>query len=133
MKKNWHKSHEERMSFGDRIADKVANFIGSWPFIILQLFLLIVWAIFNAVQFTHLYHFDEFPFVFMNLFMSMEAAFSTPLIMMAQNMSSDRDREQAQHDYDTNIESEKRIEELQLAIARLDTEKLDKIIELLEA
>lgn len=122
----------EKLNFGQRIADKVAKFIGSWKFIILQMSLLIIWAVFNTVQITHVFHFDEFPFVFMNLFMSAEAAFSTPLIMMAQNRSSERDREQAQADFDTNIEAKKEIEQLILKLDTIELEKLDLIINLIK-
>jgi uncharacterized membrane protein len=126
---NWHQAHAAKQSFGERVADKVAAFIGSWTFIILQAFLLTIWVVLNVLQATRALHFDEYPFILMNLFMSAEAAFSTPLIMMAQNRQSDRDREQAQHDYDTNLAAKGEIEELQRCLARMENEKLDKIME----
>jgi uncharacterized membrane protein len=117
---------------GERIADRVAAFIGSWTFILLQAFVLAVWVVVNVLQATRAIHFDEYPFILMNLFMSAEAAFSTPLIMMAQNRQSDRDREQAQHDYDTNLAAKEEIEQLQRRLARMEDEKLDKIMEWME-
>lgn len=116
------------MTVGDRIADNVAAFIGSWKFILLQSFLMACWVLINLDYTLNFIHFDPYPFIFLNLFMSAEAAFSTPLIMMAQNRQSARDREQAQHDYDTNIEAKREIEELQLKLAKIEVEKLDVII-----
>lgn len=128
MKQTWHDKHVADLSFGDKIADSVAGFIGSWRFIIIQSCLLALWAFFNTLQITHAFHFDEFPFVFMNLFMSAEAAFSTPLIMMAQNRAGDRDRHQAEEDYKTNREAKEEIETLQKSLYRVETEKLDSIV-----
>src|SRR6187397_3078883 len=75
-----------------------------------------------------LIRFDVYPFVFLNLFMSAEAAFATPLILMSQNRSAERDREHAQHDYDVNIEAKREIEELMTTLARIEIDKLDKIM-----
>jgi len=74
-----------------------------------------------------------YPFVFLNLFMSAEAAFATPLILMSQNRSAERDREHAQHDYDVNVEAKREIEELMTTLARIEIEKLDKIMAALKA
>lgn len=76
------------------------------------------------------FHFDPFPFIFLNLFMSAMAAYSTPVIMMSQNRAADRDRHNAEADYKTNIDAKKEIEELMLKLDRLEVEKLDHIIRL---
>lgn len=101
-KVNWHQRHQLEMALGDRIADKVTAFLGSWRFIILQTCLMTVWVVWNAViavQFLVGAAFDPFPFIFLNLFMSMEAAYSTPFIMMSQNRQAARDRAQAEQDH----------------------------------
>jgi uncharacterized membrane protein len=126
--RNWHETHVEKQSPGDRIADRVAAFIGSWAFIIGQTGVMAVWVLVNTLALFGFIRFDMYPFVFLNLFMSAEAAFATPLILMSQNRSAERDREHAQHDYDVNIEAKREIEELMTTLARIEIDKLDKIM-----
>jgi uncharacterized membrane protein len=126
--RNWHRAHIEKQSAGDRIADRVASFIGSWAFIIGQTAIMVVWVLVNTLALFGLLRFDEYPFVFLNLFMSAEAAFATPLILMSQNRSADRDREHAEHDYEVNIAAKAEIEELMKTLSRIEIEKLDKIL-----
>jgi len=126
--RNWHETHVEKQSPGDRIADRVAAFIGSWAFIIGQTGVMVVWVLVNTLALFGWVRFDAYPFVFLNLFMSAEAAFATPLILMSQNRSAERDREHAQHDYDVNIEAKREIEELMTTLARIEIDKLDKIM-----
>ncbi|HEU0216527.1 MAG TPA: DUF1003 domain-containing protein, partial [Stellaceae bacterium] len=78
------------------------------------------------------YQFDPYPFILFNLFMSAEAAYSSPLILMSQNRQTDRDREQAQHDYETNVAAKEEIETVLRELGRLELQKLDKILALLE-
>jgi uncharacterized membrane protein len=78
------------------------------------------------------YQFDPYPFILFNLFMSAEAAYSSPLILMSQNRQTDRDREQAQHDYETNVAAKEEIETILRELGRLEQQKLDKILTLLE-
>jgi len=126
--RNWHETHVEKQSPGDRIADRVAAFIGSWAFIIGQTGVMAVWILVNTLALFGFIRFDMYPFVFLNLFMSAEAAFATPLILMSQNRSAERDREHARHDYDVNIEAKREIEELMTTLARIEIDKLDKIM-----
>jgi uncharacterized membrane protein len=128
----WHQKHEAEQTPGDRIADVVAAFIGSWTFIVGQAVLMVIWGVANTLQALHGFHFDEYPFVFLNLFMSAEAAFSTPLILMSQNRAANRDRVQAQHDYDVNIAAKNEIEGVTRELARIENEKLDYIVSILE-
>ncbi len=127
--KNWHQKHTESMKFGDRIADAVANGMGSWTFIIWQTVIVVMWMILNVVGIVQ--HWDVYPFILLNLIFSTQAAYSAPIIMMAQNRQNQRDREQALHDYETNIEAKKEIEALQAQLSAIEIEKLDKIIALL--
>lgn len=128
--KNWHEKHIDDLSFGSRLADYVAKGMGSWKFIIIQTVLVLLWMGLNIVGF--MYHWDVYPFILLNLLFSTQAAYAAPIIMMSQNRQNERDRVQAQADYQTNIEAKKEIEALTLVLNRLEVEKLDKIIEMLE-
>jgi uncharacterized membrane protein len=77
-------------------------------------------------------HWDVYPFILLNLVFSTQAAYAAPIIMMAQNRQSERDRTQASNDYKTNIEAKQEIEELTIKLNTLEVEKLDKIIRMLE-
>ena len=131
--RNWHKAHLEKQSAGDRVADRVASFIGSWAFIIGQTGIMTVWVLVNTLALFGVLRFDEYPFVFLNLFMSAEAAFATPLILMSQNRSADRDREHAEHDYEVNVAAKAEIEQLMTILARIENDKLNRIIAALKA
>jgi uncharacterized membrane protein len=122
----------ENSSMGERVADHVAAFIGSWQFIIIQSVIFVIWVIVNTIWLFERYQFDPYPFILFNLFMSAEAAYSSPLILMAQNRQADRDRLQAQHDYDTNVAAKEEIEMILRELSRLELQKLDKIIALLQ-
>ena len=127
---NWHKKHVETLDFGGRLADFVAKGMGSWKFIIFQSVFVILWMGINVVG--YFYHWDAYPFILLNLLFSTQAAYAAPIIMMSQNRQSDRDRLQAQAYYQTNIEAKQEIEYLATVLSRLETEKLDKIIAMLE-
>jgi uncharacterized membrane protein len=129
-KVNWHQKHAETRSFGDRIADSVANGMGSWKFIIWQTIIVFVWMILNIIAFIT--HWDPYPFILLNLIFSTQAAYAAPIIMMAQNRQNERDRIQAQNDYQTNIDAKLEIEELQIKLNSIETEKLNLIISMLE-
>src|SRR5579862_4144597 len=110
-KATWHDKHVSSLSFGDRIADNVANGMGSWTFIIWQTLIVILWMVLNVVGFVN--HWDVYPFILLNLIFSTQAAYAAPIIMMSQNRQNKRDRVQAQHDYKTNTDAKKEIEALQ--------------------
>ena len=130
-KQTWHQVHEEELSFGDRLSDAVANGMGSWGFIIVQTILVLLWMGLNFVGFVN--HWDPYPFILLNLVFSTQAAYAAPIIMMAQNRQSQRDRAQADEDFNTNVEAKKEIEQLQLLLNKIEIDKLDKIITMLEA
>jgi len=129
-KPTWHDNHKASLKVSDRIADAVANGMGSWRFIILQSIFVIIWMTLNV--WGMIAHWDAYPFILLNLIFSTQAAYAAPIIMMSQNRASQRDRMQAQEDYQTNIEAKKEIEALQLQISNLEIKKLDKIIMMLE-
>ena len=117
-------------TFGERIADEVARFGGSWRFIIIQTVLVVLWMALNLVG--YMYHWDVYPFILLNLVFSTQAAYAAPIIMMAQNRQNDRDRMQAQADYQTNLDAKQEIEALAIKLNQLEVDKLDKIIKLME-
>src|ERR1700744_1324055 len=130
LRKTWHDTHKESLKFGQRLADSVANGMGSWRFIIIQTIVVALWMILNVVAFVH--HWDVYPYILLNLLFSTQAAYAAPIIMMAQNRQNERDRAQADEDFRTNVEAKKEIEELQLRLNAIEIDKLDKILALLE-
>jgi uncharacterized membrane protein len=130
IKKNWFQKHKDTLTFGERLADSVASGMGSWRFIIIQTFIVALWMALNVVAF--IYHWDPYPYILLNLLFSTQAAYAAPIIMMAQNRQSDRDRVKADEDFKTNVESKKDIEELQIRLNKIDVDKLDKILAILE-
>ncbi len=91
---------------GARIADKVTAVFGSWGFILIQSFLIIVWLGYNgyaAVHYLHSNQFDPYPFILLNLLFSTQAAYAAPLILLSQNRTAERDRIKAEHDFDVNV------------------------------
>ena len=98
---------DKAQTFGQKVADKVASFGGSWTFIIIFLGFLTAWIIWNSYIFFNLPQaFDPYPYILMNLFLSMTAAIQAPIILMSQNRQSVRDRLDAAHDYEVNLKAE---------------------------
>ena len=126
----WHDNHVENLTFGQKIADSVAQGMGSWSFIIIQSIIVGIWMLLNIIGFIN--HWDPYPFILLNLLFSTQAAYAAPIIMMAQNRQSDRDRIQADEDFETNKKAKQEIEELQKRLNAIEIEKLDKILALLE-
>lgn len=101
----------ERLTFGDRLADRVAAVGGSWSFIIGFSVFLVAWAALNTLVLAE-GAFDPFPYIFLNLMLSMLAALQAPVIMMSQNRQAAKDRLAARMDYETNLRSEAEIANL---------------------
>jgi len=97
---------EERLTFGQRIADRVAAFGGSWPFIILFSIFMTIWMAINVAQMAN---FDPYPFILLNLALSSVAALQAPIIMMSQNRQSSKDKLLAENDYQVNLKAEMEI------------------------
>jgi uncharacterized membrane protein len=124
---NWHQKHKSELNFGQRLADSVANGMGSWRFIIWQTIIVALWMTLNVIAIFGKW--DDYPFILLNLVFSTQAAYAAPIIMMAQNRQNERDRAQADADFQTNIEAKKEIEELQLRLNAIEVDKLDKLME----
>lgn len=105
--RNTNDDFDKKQTFGQRVADKVASFGGSWTFIIIFVSFLIIWIIWNSyIFFSRPEAFDPYPYILMNLFLSMTAAIQAPIILMSQNRQSAKDRLDASHDYEVNLKSE---------------------------
>jgi len=128
--KTWHQQHKESMTFGQKLADSVATGMGSWRFIIWQTIIVAIWMLLNVIAIIK--HWDEYPFILLNLVFSTQAAYAAPIIMMAQNRAGDRDRAQADADYKTNCEAKDEIEQLQKRLNAIEIDKLDKIMAMLQ-
>ncbi len=110
---------EQKITFGQKLADKVAEFGGSWGFIIFFMTFLVVWILLNVFWLSN-HGFDPYPFILLNLILSCIAAIQAPVIMMSQNRQEEKDRERAKKDYKINLKSELEIRELH--------EKIDHLI-----
>lgn len=116
--RTWHERHVEDRTFGQRLADATARILGSWPFIIGQTILVFLWIALNVTAVVR--RWDPYPFILLNLMFSVQAAYAAPIIMMSQNRQAERDRYQAQSDYDTNVKAECEIEDLQSHLGKIE-------------
>lgn len=114
-------------SFGERVADNVARFGGSWTFIASFGLFLALWVVSN-VWLLRTHPFDPYPFIFLNLLLSMLAALQAPVIMMSQNRQAARDRAAAEHDYAVNLKAELEIMALHDKLDQLRDAQLARIV-----
>lgn len=118
---------DAKTTFGEWLADKVAEFGGSWTFISIFGIILVAWAFINTiVLLTNA--FDPFPFIFLNLMLSMLAAVQAPIILMSQNRQAAKDRITAQHDYEVNLKAELEIMGLHEKLDQLRNEHLQQML-----
>ena len=113
-------------SLGERMADKVAEFGGSWTFIILFGAFLVAWALLNIA--LAMRAFDPYPFIFLNLLLSMLAAIQAPIIMMSQNRQAKVDRENAEHDYAVNLKAELEILDLHEKLDEMRSQQITRLL-----
>lgn len=110
--------------FGVNLADKVASFVGSWQFIIWQSVILIIWMVINV---ENMVHFDPYPFILMNLLLSSQAAYATPMILMSSNRQAIKDREELVKDLKVDENTNQLIKDLHITISRIEEDlKLDR-------
>ncbi len=109
---------DSHKTFGHRAADKVVRVMGSWRFVIIQSIILLFWVILNVTAWIQ--QWDPYPFILMNLFLSLQAAYTAPMILMSQNREAERDRMVAANDYEINQTAEK---ELRIVLAHLEAEQ----------
>ena len=111
-------------TFGQRVADRVASFGGSWSFIIIAVTAIAVWILINGRDKS----FDPYPFILLNLILSCTAALQAPIIMMSQNRQAARDRLDAQHDYEINLKAEMEIVALHTKLDEIREHKWNELI-----
>jgi len=105
--KNVAQDFSEQMTFGQKLADKVASFGGSWIFISIFMAVMVIWILLNSfILFKLNSSFDPYPYILLNLVLSMLAAIQAPIILMSQNRQSFKDRLSAEHDYEVNLKAE---------------------------
>jgi len=126
---NVNKKFEKKLTFGQKMADKVAQFGGSWKFIFSFLILILVWMILNTF-FVERDGFDPYPFILLNLVLSCLAAIQAPLILMSQNRQAQRDRVQANEEYCTNLKAELEIQHLHSKLDLFMKNQWESLVEL---
>lgn len=131
--KDINKVHEDRQTIGQRASDNISSFVGSWTFIISALTCIAIWIVINIINIF--VHFDPYPFILLNLFLSCTAAIQAPIIMMAQNRQEEKDRLRAKNDYKVNLKSEIIVEDLHYKVDRImnNQEEIIKRLIALEA
>jgi len=129
--------HEDQLSLGQRVADRVALVVGSWPFILAQSAILAVWIAINLyLVLSEMRHpgllkaWDPYPFILLNLVLSFQAAYTGPVVMMSQNRQTEKDRLMAQHDYEINQKAEEELEVVMDHLEHQDRLILDAIARL---
>ena len=122
---------EKDLTIGQKIADKVAAFGGSWTFIITFFLFILVWMLINILLLT-IKPFDPYPFILLNLILSCLAAIQAPIIMMSQNRQEQKDRLRAEHDYKINLKAELEIKLLSEKIDHLLVHQNKKLLEIQE-
>jgi uncharacterized membrane protein len=128
--RNVNRAIDAGQTFGDRLADRVAGFGGSWSFILIFLGLLVAWVALNTLMLSRLGStFDAYPFIFLNLILSMVAAFQAPIILMSQNRQAARDRIAAALDYEVNLKAELEIMALHDKLDGLRIQHLQDLVE----
>jgi uncharacterized membrane protein len=125
---NVNEQFHEKLTFGQLLADKVAEFGGSWKFIIIFGATLCAWVLINTVALPLRDIFDPYPFIFLNLMLSMLAAIQAPVIMMSQNRQTSKDRLAQANDYQINLKAELEIMNLHEKIDNLRIQELEHLI-----
>lgn len=122
---------DHKWTFGERLSDKIAEFGGSWKFIILFGSFMLIWIIINSLVFIFK-PYDPYPYILLNLILSTLAAIQAPIIMMSQNRQEDKDRERSEHDYKVNLKAELEIRTLHEKVDHLLTHQWNRLMEIQE-
>ncbi len=127
--RNVQQSYDQQMTLGERMADRLADMAGSWTFILVFLGLIALWILFNATQLLF-NAFDPYPFILLNLFLSLLAGLQAPVIMMSQNRQEERDRLRAENDYEVNLKAELEIEQLHQKMDELRQQQWQDLLQI---
>lgn len=129
--RNTLKEYDASITFGQRAADAVAKFGGSWAFIVVFAIVLISWVVLNSyILINYSKAFDPYPYILLNLFLSMLASIQAPIILMSQNRQAEIDRINADHDYEVNLKAELEIMLLHEKIDLLREQQWSELIEI---
>lgn len=129
--RNINREFDEQLTFGQKLADNVAKFGGSWTFITIFALILVMWVILNSVILARYKNaFDPYPYILLNLFLSMLASIQAPIIMMSQNRLAAKDRLDAAHDYEVNLKAEMEIETLHQKLDELREKQWEELVEM---
>ncbi|SYZ72961.1 conserved hypothetical protein [Candidatus Zixiibacteriota bacterium] len=120
---------DSKLTAGQRLADKIADFGGSWGFITSFMLVLIIWIIINSSALFGR-HYDPYPFILLNLILSCLAAIQAPVIMMSQNRQESKDRLRAEHDYQVNLKAELEIRHINAKIDQLISHQWQRLLEI---
>lgn len=123
--------YESQLTFGQRLSDWIAQFGGSWTFIIIFASVLIVWIMINSIALLAR-PFDPYPYILLNLVLSCLAAIQAPIIMMSQNRQEDKDRTKAAHDYQVNLKAELEIRQLHQKLDHLLSHQWERLVQIQE-
>jgi len=123
---NWHKQHKNKLTFGERSADRMRNGMGSWTFVMVFLLFMAGWAFINSSSAFH--HWDKYPYILLNLFLSMLAGLQGAILLIAAKRQDAISAAMAEHDYETNKRAKKEVEQL----IELNEQQLKLIHELLK-
>jgi len=122
------KEYEDQLTFGEKVADKVAQFAGSWGFIGFAIGVIIVWVFINFLVIV--LRWDPYPFILLNLVLSCVAALQAPIIIMSQNRQAERDRMRAKEDYKVNLKAELEIRQLNDKIDHILTKQWERMMDI---
>jgi len=126
---NWHRAHKAKLSRGDRAADKLRNGMGSWSFVFAFVIFMAIWAGLNTWGASH--HWDAYPFILLNLFLSMLAGLQGAILLIAAKRADAVSAAMAEHDYKTNLAAKEEIEKL-MNLHHQQLKRLDEIIKLVD-
>jgi len=127
--KNVNVEFDQKLTLGERLADQVAEFGGSWRFIITFTIIIVIWIILNSIVLLRR-PFDPYPFILLNLVLSCLAAIQAPIIMMSQNRQEAKDRLRSEHDYQINLKAELEIRYLHEKIDHLLAQQWQRLVEI---
>jgi len=123
--RNVNEAAAQSMTFGERASDAFAATMGSWKFIIIQSVILMIWVMLNVGAYIE--HWDPYPFILLNLALSLEAAYAAPIIMMSQNRQAVKDRFAAEEDYHVNTKAEEELKSVMHHLEQQDDLMLDML------
>ena len=129
LSRNINPEFDRKLTIGERLADKVADFGGSWRFIIIFFLLMVIWIGINTAVLLGR-PFDPYPFILLNLILSCLAAIQAPIIMMSQNRQEAKDRLRAEHDYQVNLKAEIEIRQLHIKLDQLLNHSWHRLLEI---